>query len=227
MYSSTAVDQMPDQMKAYIINGNPDGSVNTDHWGRAYSQCTDLGLDCFRSPSVYVVNNAEYATACPNYNQASASKLENFERGCMYAHKNVMDTIAAGEDDRVLVFEDDINIPASADAARAIMDEELRRTAADDILFLGNCYNGLCTHAMAVSKDGADKILNKVKWCEGNWAVDQQLLFLCNTNQLQCSFAADYPYQYTYDYPYQYTHGLIRQTEGITLRDSDTMTSNK
>lgn len=212
------VDTSVNSMNAYIINGTPDGTVNSDRWETALSQCEALGLKCIRSPSVFVKDNKEYAAECSNYDQGQSTSLENFERGCMYAHKKVLKTIVDAQDDRAIVFEDDISIPANADVARSIVQDELQQHRDADILYLGNCFDGLCTHAMAISKRGAEQILEKVDWCHRNWPIDHQLRHLCDTKQLNCSYTASYPHEFKYD---AWADGVIKQQTGTTLQNSD------
>ena len=212
------------RMNAYIINGQINGEPNDPRWQTSYEMCTDLGFRCVRSPGIYARFDQNYQDTCTEYDKGNAGNIETFTRGCMWAHRNVMKKIAEGPDDRVVVFEDDINIPTDIDKAKQLIHDELERTKETaDISFLGHCFDRtLCAHAMAVTKDAATKMVHKLNWCS-NYAVDEQIRDLCaqgGPDGLNCEFIGDYHGDYVYP---AWAEGVVRQRNGETMRNDASM----
>lgn len=170
--------------RAFIINGLPNGEENKGRWDAALETCKSLGFECERSPAMYT-SMSDYKDSCGNHDDASSD--EKYVRGCMFAHFNAFSKIAKGSD-RVIILEDDIVIPGklsdTVDQIRTFTDQ----TSEVDLAYIGHCFGTQCTHAMAVTPEGARKIIKDIDWC-GSIPVDNQLGRMCESGLLNCSYA--------------------------------------
>ena len=181
-------DKDTNKMQAVIIAGDADGRPGM-RYQHALRLCKALGFECNRSKAMYVAMK-EYRDVCGDYTDASrwnrtASefKTDNYRRGCAFAHRVALEQIAVAENNtRRIIFEDDIVSPYETqqhgdpeykeNAARSRVDImnflETTKDAGVDVAYIGHCFNGNCTHALAVTPEGARKVLQLVDWCQPN-----------------------------------------------------------
>ena len=181
--SCSSRTDMP-RLPALIINGKKDGSPDEARYESAVKVCENLGFACQRTPAMFV-NMDVYKEACGDH--SDKDKEERYVRGCMFAHKVAMEKIAKSQE-RHIVFEDDIRITDKYNV-KGQLSKFLHDTESNDIAYLGHCYGGMCTHALAITPEGAQKALQLVDWCDGSVPVDVQLKKLCDDGKLNCSYA--------------------------------------
>jgi len=184
-------------MKALYINGSRESGgekAQKQREDRVLKEfCNPLNLDCTRTQAVFL-NPA--ATAWNKYHHWV---------GLSIAHKRALDKVATGKyGERVIILEDDVVIPehVSASQLSGKINAFLEDTADTDLVYLGNCNNRMCSHALAVTKSGAQKIID-TSACFGNGdlsgkcsAVDEEYKSLCKLKKISCDYATNYP---TYD----------------------------
>lgn len=182
-FQSSKHTDMP-SLPALIINGKKDGSSDYSRYDSSVEVCNKFGLSCRRTPAIFV-NMDMYKKNCGDH--TTKSKKERYRRGCMFAHRVAMETIAKSEE-RHIVFEDDIIVSDDYDV-KGKLSKFLHSTENDDIAYIGHCFNGMCMHAFAITPEGAKKALELVDWCDGDKAIDGQLKDLCMDGKLGCSYA--------------------------------------
>jgi hypothetical protein len=116
----------------------------------------------------------------------------------------------------IVIFEDD------ADIAVTDIHEALRRELTDmstDLLFLGWCLGRLsrpvplCTHAYALTLEGARKVIKYTEPC--GLALDEQFVIMAKNKWItyRSAHTENYVHKFNANYPVQYdtTHGLFHQ----------------
>ena len=175
---------------AYIINGKKDGTIETKRWGNAYKLCKKFGnFNCQRIKAKYV-EHSDYKDECGDF--TGNNKTSKYRRGCMYAHKKIMEKIVK-KGEPTFVFEDDISI------GNISLEETIRRmndfiskskNKNSHIAYIGRCWEDYCTHAYYITVEGAEIVLKNIKWCT-DIPIDNQLRGLCLSNKLKCDYAED------------------------------------
>lgn len=193
-------------MLGWLINGNSDGSVNELRHDNAMIVANELidfyKIDEFsRSPAVFC-SNEEYGMACGSTCPSNEDSDVRKARGCMIAHKMVLEQCISQDQQRCLVLEDDVVMPdVSPTEFRQILqrnDEKSAHPPADaevgvgdqgaDLLYLGHCLDGLCTHALVWNRAGAQYALDHLNWCDEKHPIDEQLRKMCKANEFNCRY---------------------------------------
>ena len=178
--------------EVYIINGNRDGSPNENRWDDAKTVCQRLGgpSNPVRIPAVFC-DTPTYKNVCGTMCAKHELKDHRKARGCMIAHKNLLHEFDHSNATTAIVLEDDVTLP-SEDAIETRVHNFIEENADKNLLFIGHCYSGVCTHAIRWTKEGAQKALKHVDWCSTN-PIDVQLRSLCHKKILNCAWAPNVP----------------------------------
>lgn len=150
----------------YCINLN----TRADRWNSCLAQFDKYKIKAERFPAVVYENK--------NYDRKT-----NGACGCWLSHYSILKKFVNSDFEKILILEDDFNINFAPDYFDAYMSETLKELPSSwDIFYLSVYFNdnyglkakedysknlfkvnfGLTTHAMAYSRDGAEKLLSQM-----------------------------------------------------------------
>lgn len=173
--------------------------------------CEPLNLECIKFPGVKLKEKNTGVCEGQNVQKIGNAKVARVQ-GLNAAHRNVWEHVQNLDEERVLVFEDDVVFPfKNKEPALKKFNEYLGGLDDSvDLAYLGNLKHKLGAHAYAITPDAAKKLFDMGPNCNG--IIDGNIKWKCSKEK---NFTCAYPPHLGHEYPVRSVLGGVGRQTGL------------